>query len=195
MALKGNRDSALMEWMVRAKQSALPVVSIKHHSHLVRGVAVMLDADLAALYGVVTGNLNLAVRRNKERFPEDFMFQLTRSEADNLILQFARASLHGGRRTPPFVFTELGVAMLSSVLNSERAVQMNITIMRAFVRLRSVIGHNKKIASRLEKLENGQQRVASVIEILVEDIDRLAIGVEQLKALPSQHKRRIGFQN
>jgi len=95
----------------------------------------------------------LAVRRNKERFPEDFMFQLTRSEADNLILQFARASLHGGRRTPPLVFTELGVAMHSSDLNSERAVQMNITIMRAFVRLRSVISHNKKIASRLEKLE------------------------------------------
>src|ERR1035437_5288138 len=123
----------------------------------------MLDSDLAALYGVTTGNLNLAVRRNKARFPDDFMFGLTKHEADSLLLQSARANTgRGGRRTPPFAFTELGVAMLSSVLNSERAVQMNIIMMRAFVRLREIVNSNKDIASRIEKLERSQDRTASV---------------------------------
>jgi hypothetical protein len=92
----------------------------------------MLDADLAALYGVVTGNLNLAVRRNEARFPEDFVFQLSRSEADILILQIARSNSHGGRRTPPFVFTQLGVAMLSSVLNTRNAAQSFLPDSRPF---------------------------------------------------------------
>jgi hypothetical protein len=154
----------------------------------------MLDSDLAALYGVTTGNLNLAVRRNKTRFPEDFMFALTSDEAAGLLLQFARANGRGGRRTPPYAFTELGVAMLSSVLNSERAVQANIAIMRAFVRLRALIASNKKIAARVEKLDHGQDRTASVIEVLVEDIDRLAQDVRQIKALPKPRPRKIGFQ-
>jgi hypothetical protein len=154
----------------------------------------MLDSDLAALYGVTTGNLNLAVRRNKTRFPEDFMFALTSDEAAGLLLQFARANGRGGRRTPPYAFTELGVAMLSSVLNSERAVQANIAIMRAFVRLRALIASNKKIAARVEKLEQGQDRTASVIEVLVEDIDRLAQDVRQIKVLPKPRPGKIGFQ-
>ena len=154
----------------------------------------MLDSDLAALYGVTTGNLNLAVRRNKARFPDDFMFGLTKHEADSLLLQIARAKTgRGGRRTPPFAFTELGVAMLSSVLNSERAVPMNMSIMRAFVRLREIIAHNKDFAARIEKLEQGHGRTASVIEILVEDIDRLAHDVRQMKTLPTPRKRKIGF--
>src|SRR5208337_2962985 len=99
----------------------------------------------------------------------------------------------GGRRTPPFAFTELGVAMLSSVLNSERAVQMNVAIMRAFVRLREMIASNKDIAARVEKLERGHDRTASVIEVLVDDIDRLAREVKDLKSLPPVQKRRIGF--
>ena len=110
----------------------------------------MLDSDLAALYQVTTGNLNLAVRRNESRFPPD-----------SLLLQSARPNGRGGRRTPPFAFTELGVAMLSSVLNSERAVQMNILIMRAFVRLREILATNKDIAGRIEKLEQGHERAAS----------------------------------
>lgn len=154
----------------------------------------MLDSDLSALYGVTTGNLNLAVRRNKGRFPNDFMFVLTKNEADSLLLQFARAKgARGGRRTPPFAFTELGVAMLSSVLKSERAVQMNIAIMRTFVRMRELIVANKDIAARVEKLERSHDRTASVIEVLVEDIDRLAHDVRQMKKLPEPHKRRIGF--
>ena len=99
----------------------------------------------------------------------------------------------GGGRYPPKVFTELGVAMLSSVVNSEHAVQMNIAIMRAFVLLREMIAHNKDFAARIEKLERGHDRTASVIEILVEDIDRLALDVKKMKTEPSPSKRKIGF--
>jgi hypothetical protein len=103
----------------------------------VRGEKVMLDSDLAALYGVTTGNLNKAVKRNLQRFPSDFMFQLTDEEAGNLRFQFGISSLgYGSRRYRPNAFTEQGVAMLSSVLRSERAVQVNVAIMRAFVQLR-----------------------------------------------------------
>jgi hypothetical protein len=112
----------------------IPVQLIERRIYLIRGQKVMLDSDLAELYQVTTGNLNLAVRRNSSRFPEDFMFQLTKEEANSLLLQFARAKTgRGGRQTSPYAFTEQGVAMLSSVLNSERAVQINIIVMRAFV--------------------------------------------------------------
>jgi ORF6N domain-containing protein len=162
--------------------------------HVIRGQKVMLDSDLATLYAVTTGNLNLAVRRNASRFPADFMFKLSKAEADALLLQTARAKTgRGGRQTPPFVFTELGVAMLSSVLNSERAVQMNMLIMRAFVRLREMITHNKDLAVRIEKLERGHDRTGSIIEELAEDIGRLAREVQDMKALPPVPKRRIGF--
>src|SRR5208283_4994192 len=100
----------------------------------------------------------------------------------------------GGRRYLPFAFTEHGVVMLSSVLKSQRAVQMNILVTRAFVRLREIVASNKELATRIEKLERGHDRTASVIEVLVEDIDRLAVEVKQMKALPSVPKRRIGFQ-
>jgi hypothetical protein len=162
---------------------------------VVRGQKVMLDSDLAVLYKVLTKNLNLAVRRNLGRFPEDFMFQLTAIETDSLRLQIATSKPgRGGRRYRPYVFTELGVAMLSSVLNSERAVQMNILIMRAFVRLREIIASNKDIAARIDKLERGHERTASVIEVLVEDIDRLAGEIKDMKALPPVTKRKIGFR-
>jgi hypothetical protein len=148
---------------------------IEHHIYTVHGQKVMLDSDLAALYGVTTGNLNLAVRRNKTRFPTDFMFELTKYEADSLLLQIARAKTgRGGRRTP-FAFTELGVAMLSSVLNGERAVQMNMAIMRAFVRMRELIAGNKDIAARVEKLERSHDRTASVT------------------AVPPSTKRKVSF--
>jgi hypothetical protein len=180
--------------MRESPKSTIPTRPIERHIHIARGQKVMLDSDLATLYGVTTGNLNLAVRRNMTRFPKDFMFELTNDESNSLLLQNARAkSARGGRRTLPFAFTELGVAMLSSVLNSERAVQMNIAIMRAFVRLREIIAHNKDIAVRVEKLERNHDRTASVIEILVDDIDRIAADVKQMKNLPSAPKRKIGF--
>jgi ORF6N domain len=176
--------------MRKTPKATVPSRPIERHIHFVRGHKVMLDADLAVLYRVTTGNLNLAVRRNKTRFPKDFMFALTKDEVGSLLLQVARAKNgRGGRRTLPFAFTELGVAMLSSVLNSERAVQMNMAIMRAFVRLREIIAHNKDLAVRIEKLERGHDRTASVIEILVEDIDQLGSEVRHMRTLPSPSKR------
>jgi hypothetical protein len=162
--------------------------------HVIRGQKVMLDSDLAALYEVPTKSLNLAVRRNQSRFPDDFMFQLTPEEVDRLRLQFETSKPgRGGRRYSPYAFTEPGVAMLSSVLRSERAVQMNIIIVRAFIRLRELVISNKDIAARVEKLERGHDRTASVIEVLVEDIDRLGHEVKHIKALPPVTKRKIGF--
>src|SRR5205807_6173053 len=114
----------------------------------------MLDRDLAKLYEVPTKRLNEQVRRNLRRFPEDFMFQLTREEADALRSQFATSKPNrGGRRYRPYAFTEQGVAMLSSVLNSDRAIEVNIVIMRAFVRLREILATHKDLAQTLEELE------------------------------------------
>jgi hypothetical protein len=157
---------------------------------------VILDADLAELYQVETRILNQAVHRNLDRFPEDFMFQLTIEEVDSLRSQNVISNgKRGGRRYLPYAFAEHGVVMLSSVLKSQRAVQMNIFIARAFVRLREMIAHNIDLKDRVEKLERGHERAVSVIEVLVEDIDRLAGEVEQMKALPPAPKRRIGFQS
>jgi hypothetical protein len=123
----------------------------------VRGKRVMLDADLAALYGVPTKALVQAVRRNTARFPEDFMFRLTRSEVEDLrshIVTSSRRHGWGGRRHLPYAFTEQGVAMLSSVLRSRRAIEVNINIMRAFVRLRQILAFsNDSLRSKVEELE------------------------------------------
>jgi len=164
---------------------ALVPESIERRIFLARGQKVMVDSDLASLYGVTTGNLNLAVKRNPGRFPEDFMFQLTPEELSNLILQTARSSW-GGRRRQPYVFTEHGVAMLSSVLRSERAVQMNILIVRAFVRIRELVASQKDLAHRVEKLEEMQERHESVIGMLADDI-------EELRTVEVPAKRPIGF--
>jgi hypothetical protein len=119
---------------------------IERRIYLIRGHKVMIDVDLADLYGVSTKRLNEQVRRNQKRFPPDFMFQLTKAEAENLRSQFATSSSpHGGRRSLPYVFTEHGVAMLSSVLNSERAIEVNITIMRAFISLRQMLESNENL--------------------------------------------------
>ncbi len=152
----------------------------------------MFDRDLATLYGVSTGALNQAVSRNLDRFPSDFMFTLTHQEVIHLKSQTVISSW-GGSRKPPSVFTEHGVAMLSAVLRSERAIQMSIAIIRAFVRMRELIAANKDIAARVEKLERSHDRTSSVIEILVDDIDRLAGDVKQMKAIPPSTKRKIGF--
>jgi len=164
----------------------VPTELIDRRIYIVRGRKVMLDADLAELYQVTTGNLNLAVRRNIARFPSDFMFQLTKQEHAALLLQFARAKTgRGGRQTPPYAFTELGVAMLSSVLNSDRAVQMNIVIMRAFVRLREALATNEALARRIDELAATQHEHAIALVGVIREI-------KQLKA-PPRRKPRIGF--
>ncbi len=137
------------------EQLPVPVEMIERRIYLIRGHKVMRDTDLAELYGVETFNLNKAVQRNIDRFPADFMFQLTKEEAKSLTFQIgiSKRSGRGGRRTLPYVFTEQGVAMLSSVLRSTRAVQVNILIMRAFVRLREILSTHKDLARKLEEME------------------------------------------
>lgn len=168
------------------KSIRVPDEVVERGIYLIRGVKVMLDSDLARLYGVTTGNLNLAVRRNAGRFPPDFMFQLTEEELRNLILQSARSSW-GGRRQLPFAFTEHGVAMLSAVLRSKRAVEMSILVVRAFVKLREMVASNRELGARIEKIEASQREHASVINILAEEID-------MMKMLPPAPSKRIGFR-
>ena len=160
---------------------------------VIRGQKVMLDRDLADLYGVPTKRLNEAVKRNSDRFPANFMFQLSPEEANKMRSQIATAS-KTNLRFQPLAFTEHGVVMLSAVLNSVRAMQMSILVVDGFVRMRELMASNKDIAARVEKLESGHDRSASVIEILIEDIDRLAHEVKDMKALPPVTKRKIGFR-
>ena len=134
-------------------KALIPVEIIEKKILLIRGEKVMLDADIAELYGVETKMLVRAVKRNIDRFPSDFMIQLNRKEFENLRFQFGASSRWGGRRYLPYAFTEQGVAMLSSVLNSERAVKVNIEIMRAFVRLRQMLASNAELARKLDALE------------------------------------------
>lgn len=133
---------------------------------MLRGEKVILDADLAELYGVETKVLNQAAKRNLDRFPEDFMFQLTETEADellNLRSQFVTSSGHGGRRYRPLAFTEQGIAMLSSVLRSPRAVEVNIAIMRTFVQLRRLMDSNRRLAEKIESLERKYDEQFAVV--------------------------------
>jgi hypothetical protein len=162
---------------------------------VIRGQKVMLDSDLATLYEVPTKRLNEAVRRNLRRFPQTFMFRLSRGESAALRSQIATLEAGRGRysKYPPLAFTEHGVVMLSSLLNSERAIEMSILVVNAFVRMRELVLHHKDIAARVEKLERGHGHTASVIEILVEDIERLAHEVKDMKALPPVTKRKTGF--
>jgi ORF6N domain len=123
------------------------------------------------------------------------MFKLTAAEAAALRSQFATSNIsRGGRRSLPYAFTEHGVVMLSAVLNSHQAVQVSILVVNAFIRMRELIASNKDIAARVEKLERGQSRTVSVIEVLVEDIDRLAHELKEMKAVPPVPKRKIGFR-
>jgi len=149
----------------------------------------MIDSDLARLYGVETFNLNKAVKRNLNRFPHDFMFSLTRRELDSLTFQIgmSKPKGRGGRRTLPDVFTEQGVAMLSSVLNSERAVQVNIAIMRAFVKLRQMLASNRSLARKLAEME---KRYDAQFKEVFEAFREL---MDPAPALPAKPRRRIGF--
>jgi hypothetical protein len=183
--------------MPKALKKKVPFITqpVERHIRLIRGQRVMLDSDLAALYQVSTKALNQAVRRNIGRFPDEFMFQLTVAEASALRSQIVTLEKGRGRysKYAPLVFTEHGVVMLSSVLSSERAVQMNIMVVRAFLRLRELIASSKDIAARIEKLETDQRHTASIIEVLVDEIDSIARDVRGMKTLSSTPKRKIGF--
>ena len=176
MTAKGKKQIQLM----------IPDEVLMNKIYLIRGQKVMLDEEIAELYQVETKRLNEQVKRNSERFPEDFMFQLTVQEFENLKSQFATSSW-GGRRKLPYAFTEQGVAMLSSVLNSTVAIQVNIQIIRIFTKMRELLLTNKDILLKLEKLEKdvsgNKQDIALIFEAL-----------KQLLAAPKVKRRMIGFK-
>ena len=170
--------------MTETTTTLVPVEQIQQLVQLVRGQKIMLDADLAMLYGVTTKRLNEQVKRNLDRFPPDFMFQLTVTEAASLRSQFATSNRkRGGRRYTPRAFTEHGVAMLSSVLNSPRAIQVNIQIMRTFTKLREMLATHRDLARRLDALERKYDTQFKVV------FD----AIRQLMTTPEKPKRRIGF--
>jgi ORF6N domain len=165
----------------------VPVERVERLIQLARGEKVLLDADLAKLYEVETKALNRAVRRNRSRFPPDFMFQLTVEEAVTLRCQIGTSKAgRGGRRYLPYAFTEQGVAMLSSVLRSERAVQVNVAIMRAFVGLRRMLAGNEALSRRLAELERR-------LEGHDEGIKSLFDAIRELMAPPETPRREMGF--
>lgn len=180
-------------------QSQIPMQNIAGLILFIRGKKVMLDSDLARLYGVETKALNRAVRRNLERFPEAFMFQLTTKEVSSLISPLNDKNLRcqigtssedktwGGRRYRPYVFTEQGVAMLSAVLKSKTAVQVSIAIMKAFVMLREILSSNKELAQKLSDLESRLGTHDKAIRSLFATI-------RQLMAPPPSSGRKIGFR-
>lgn len=167
-------------------KAIIPVERVVQSIRWIRGQKVLFDSDLAALYGVTTGNLNKAVNRNRDRFPSDFMFQLNAEETADLIFQIGRSKGRGGRRHRPYAFTEQGIAMLSSVLNSDRAIRVNIAIMRAFVKLRQMLGTNRELARKFSELEQRvgkhDQEIAAILE-----------AIRQLVAAPEKPRREIGF--
>lgn len=171
-----------------AHKQLIPAERIERSILLIRGQKVMLDSDLAELYGVSTKAFNQAVKRNTRRFPPDFMFQLTADESESLRSQFVTSNKgRGGRRYAPYAFTEQGVAMLSSVLNSERAIEVNIAIMRAFVRLREILATHKDLARRVDELEQKVGHQDEKIQAVFEAIRQL------MAPPPAPKRRRIGF--
>ena len=180
------------------KYLSVSVQLIERRIYLIRGQKVMIDFDLAELYGVTTSRLNEQVTRNRKRFPEDFMFRLTKVEAEilrshfaisrsDMTSQFARNPGHGGRRYHPYAFTEQGVAMLSSVLNSEQAIEVNIAIMRAFVRLRQMLETNEEL----------NRKFVAVVRKLSAHDKYFRVVFDELKKLtekPVSSGRQIGFK-
>ena len=190
--IAGNRRIA-----TPAGRRPAPIELIGQRIYVIRSQKVMLDSDLAELYRVETKALNRAVKRNPARFPADFMFRLTDDEAGSLRCQFGTSNENrGGRRYLPYAFTEHGVAMLSSVLNSERAVQMNILIVRAFVKLREVLATHRELARKMQRMEHTQKDHAEVLSIMVKDIQdlekKVMKGFRNLRT-PNRRKPRIGF--
>ena len=169
-----------------AMTQSLPPTQLESAIYLIRGQRVMLDSDLAEIYGTSTMRLNEQFRRNRQRFPEDFAFQLTRGEFTNLISQNAISSSHGGRRKLPWVFTEHGAIMLASVLNSQIAIQASVRVVRAFVRLREMVAANAELAHKLKELE---RRLDSHDEAIVE----LFATLRRLLEPEPKPKREIGF--
>ena len=168
---------------MKKDQPPIPIERIERLILLIRGKKVLLDYDLADLYGVETKALNQAVKRNVKRFPPDFMFQLTNEELKTLRSQFVTSKGFAGRRVPPYVFTEQGVAMISGVLNSSRAIEVNIAIMRTFVQLRQMLSSNEELSRRLNELET---RYDKQFRVVFE-------AIRELMTPPEPKRRQMGF--
>jgi phage regulator Rha-like protein len=169
-------------------RSLIPIERIENRIFLLPGQKVMLDADLAELYGVTTKRLNEQVKRNRARFPEDFIFQLTVQETELLRSQIATSKKgRGGRRYAPFAFTEHGAIMLASVLNTQRATEVSVFVVRAFIRLREMLATHKELAHKLAELER---------KLVTHDeaIRSLMNAIRQLMTPPVQKRRPIGFR-
>ncbi len=163
--------------------------------YTVRGQRVMLDADLAEVYGVETKALNRAVKRNRDRFPDDFAFRLTRQELTNLKCQIGTSSLqHGGRRKPTLVFTEHGAIMAANVLNSKRAAQMSVFVVRAFIKMRAALSDNRELARKLAALEKDSKDRLDVHEAAIVTILQRVLAIIDPPGLPAPPKKEIGFQ-
>ena len=162
----------------------IPAQRIERSILQIRGHRVLVDADLASLYGVTTKRLNEQVKRNRERFPEAFAFVLTDQEFDDLRSQFATSSSWGGRRHPPMVFTEHGALMLASVLKSRTAVQVSIRVVQAFVQLREMLAANRDLAKKLEALESKYDRQFKVVFDAIREL---------MEPPPERPKGRLGF--
>ena len=168
------------------EEALVPIEAIAQAILILRGQKVILDADLARLYGVTTTRLNEQVRRNSDRFPSDFMFQLTPDELRNLMSQNATSSW-GGRRKPPLAFTEHGALMAATVLNTPRAVEVGVYVVRAFIRLRELLASHTELSHKLMELE-------SRLDGHDEQIGALMQAIRQLLAPPESPKRQIGFR-
>lgn len=168
-----------------SKTDVISIGKIEKAIYVIRGQKVMLDRDLADLYGVSTAALNQAMRRNRERFPQDFMFQLTSSEVAELNRSqiVIGSQKHRNPRLRPYAFTEQGVAMLSSVLRSKRAITVNIEIMRAFVKLRELFASNTEFARRLDELESKYDKQFKIV----------FVAIRQLMTRPVRDRKEIGF--
>jgi hypothetical protein len=178
--------------MAKAKNIApISIEGVTHSILIMRGHKVLLDSDLAVLYGVTTARLNQQVRRNLNRFPGDFMFQLNAEEFAGLMLQIATSKAgRGGRRKPPLAFTEHGAIMAATVLNSTRAVEMSIYVVRAFVQLREMLASNKELAKRLDELET---RIVKKLGTYDQAITSILKTLRELMNPPEPKRRPIGF--
>ncbi len=172
---------------MKKSKAVIPVSSIESKIYTIRGQRVMLDSDLAQLYGVETKMLVRAMKRNLKRFPVDFMFQLTRDEFDNLRCQIGTSKNWGGRRYPPYAYTEHGAIMLASVLNSKRAIDASIFVVRAFIRMRGILSVHKEFARKLSEID---RRVTGQDQ----DIKALITAIKKLIQPPVPPKKQIGFK-
>ena len=180
---------------MKTKTIIIPHQPVEDLIHTLRGQRVILDTDLAQVYGVLTWRLNEQVKRNQERFPADFMFQLTNDENKSLTSQFAMSKKgRGGRRTLPYAFTEHGAIMTANVLNSPRAVQMSVFVVRAFIKMRETLGENRHLAEKLAELE---QRLTGRLDVheqaIVHILDEIKKLMEPLPPQPEPKRREIGF--